>query len=627
LHQLGTRLLCLDDKAAARPLLHEALAIREALGDRAGAAVTRHNLGLLGAPSSEPSSGKAPRSALRLLPWIGGAVLILVLGGIGLRLFWSGKTDHQGDTVVPVASDLESPAEETDLTETTPLATTDQPHDERRDFEVPLSVNFPTLELGSTSGPRAETISITNTGTVPLRVAGVSFTENPGRAFTLKSGCSRSLPPAGPPCYIEVVFQPQKPGRYRAVLAIDTEGLDRRLVEISGAATEPKRAAMTLSPPEGLDFGEVRVGESRRLDVTITSSGNAPLRIGGISTYGQGGDEFTIDKICRGRTLDPKETCVFPITFKPAVPERRSLLLTVAEFFTGNQGTLVVSGTALPVSVQGWCCAAERVFQAAETVCQKRQGKFFRRQAEAELACKPQMDLSPPSGLDFGEVQVGDSRRLTVTVASSGKTPLRIDAVSLQGEGAEELTIGEVCNGRILAPGETCAFPVTFKPAAPGRRGLRLTVADRTAGIEQTLPLRATAFAAPVQGWCCAEGKVLPGTQAECAERKGTFSEKKSRAELACVAAKTGCCVNGTFEAGVAAEECKRREGVAMTAVEALFRCRKPRESPPPQPEKGFCCIQSTILDGMTEANCAQRGGTFYKTRKEADQRCTVPIR
>ncbi len=57
LHQLGTRLLCLDDKAAARPLLLDALDIRESLGDRAGAAVTRHNLGLLGPlPSSEPTA-------------------------------------------------------------------------------------------------------------------------------------------------------------------------------------------------------------------------------------------------------------------------------------------------------------------------------------------------------------------------------------------------------------------------------------------------------------------------------------------------------------------------------------------------------------------------------------------
>src|SRR5215211_7395667 len=48
LHQSGTRALCLEESATARADLTEALRLRESVGDWEGAAVTRHNLNLLG---------------------------------------------------------------------------------------------------------------------------------------------------------------------------------------------------------------------------------------------------------------------------------------------------------------------------------------------------------------------------------------------------------------------------------------------------------------------------------------------------------------------------------------------------------------------------------------------------
>jgi len=73
LHQIGTRSMCLAEKRAARAALIQALRLREALGDRAGAAVSRHNLRvLLGPPppprkpsgdSGPPADGAPPNGA------------------------------------------------------------------------------------------------------------------------------------------------------------------------------------------------------------------------------------------------------------------------------------------------------------------------------------------------------------------------------------------------------------------------------------------------------------------------------------------------------------------------------------------------------------------------------------
>ena len=86
LHQLGTRALCLGETSAARSALQAALRLRQALGDRAGAAVTRQNLNLL--------PGAPPTGCRRILNrWvIGGSVVVLGVGAIlvaflGILLF------------------------------------------------------------------------------------------------------------------------------------------------------------------------------------------------------------------------------------------------------------------------------------------------------------------------------------------------------------------------------------------------------------------------------------------------------------------------------------------------------------------------------------------------------------
>jgi hypothetical protein len=96
LHQLGTHALCLGDATTARASLTQALRLREALGDRIGVAVTRHNLDILlglppppQPPSQPPPTPSAAPGTPLLLIIIGTvtllSVLTLVLGGL---LIW-----------------------------------------------------------------------------------------------------------------------------------------------------------------------------------------------------------------------------------------------------------------------------------------------------------------------------------------------------------------------------------------------------------------------------------------------------------------------------------------------------------------------------------------------------------
>lgn len=87
LHQIGTRALCLGDSAAARTSLTQALELRKALGDHAGAAITEHNLDLISAappepPKESPEEPPPPKPRPRLPKWLLPAAGIATVGGI-----------------------------------------------------------------------------------------------------------------------------------------------------------------------------------------------------------------------------------------------------------------------------------------------------------------------------------------------------------------------------------------------------------------------------------------------------------------------------------------------------------------------------------------------------------------
>lgn len=150
LHQLGSRALCLGDVTTAHTSLSQALRIREAIGDRAGAAVTRHNLGLLpGAPPAPPRKPPAPRTGPPPAAWF-----ILLAGfviGISLLVGLVIVATRPTPTPPPVTPKPTLPPITTATSTSTPTATP---------TNTPTQTNTPTP-----TGTRPPTDTPTNTPT------------------------------------------------------------------------------------------------------------------------------------------------------------------------------------------------------------------------------------------------------------------------------------------------------------------------------------------------------------------------------------------------------------------------------------------------------------------------------
>jgi hypothetical protein len=106
LHQLGTQALCLGDTAAARTSLTQALRMRETLGDRAGAAVTKHNLSLLPgappAPRRKPPAPKArPPLAKLLISLVGVGIIVITIAAVVIPAILPTPTPAPAPTATP----------------------------------------------------------------------------------------------------------------------------------------------------------------------------------------------------------------------------------------------------------------------------------------------------------------------------------------------------------------------------------------------------------------------------------------------------------------------------------------------------------------------------------------------
>lgn len=284
LHQLGSRALCLEDVSEARVQLTEALRIREALGDEGGAAVTRHNLGLLngGKPPAyrPPLGGGWPLLGLPFALLLG---VVTVVGGIvGGTLVWINRPPAV--FVEPAAASLSV---------------------------EPSSLDFGTQPVGTTSAPR--TIAISNHQAAQTRIERVEITGGGAGAYQLDDGCTGSMLKQEASCTVSVVFAPVTAGPFPAAAAVRQAGRNAVPVALTGTGAAGSVPGLRVDPPS-VDFGSQLVGTASAAHrVTLTNTGTSGLDLGPPALAGS---EFSLRSHCDLR-LPVGQTCSVDVTFSP----------------------------------------------------------------------------------------------------------------------------------------------------------------------------------------------------------------------------------------------------------------------------------------------------------------------
>ena len=200
----------------------------------------------------------------------------------------------------------------------------------------PNPLVFNEEDVGRTS---TGTITLTNTGTVPLLFSGASIPDDPAD-FAQTNNCPASLAAAAS-CTFTVVFAPTKTGPLSATLKVTDNALGGfQTVGLTGSGRQ-----IFLSPTS-LSFPYQTVGTpSAAQVVTLHNVSSTPLsNIAVCANAGcSGSGEFMQTNNC-GTSLPANGSCTISVIFQPISEFLRSGTLTVTDSAATSPQTAALSG-------------------------------------------------------------------------------------------------------------------------------------------------------------------------------------------------------------------------------------------------------------------------------------------
>jgi hypothetical protein len=312
-----------------------------------------------------------------------------------------------------------------------------------------LALSSTGLSFGSTAVgaiSAAQTVTLTNTASVPLIAGGISA----GGDFAQTNTCTAPLAP-GAGCTITVTFSPTAAGsRSGAVTITDNAAGSPHTVALYGEGSTdvaaiglssnllnfPDQVAGTTSPPQAM---------------TLINTGAAPLTIAGIAASGD-----AVQSNGCPTSLAAGASCLINVMFAAAGIGPRSGTVTI----TGNapNSPQVITLTGAGVAAQGAAAG-----------------------------------LSSTSLVFRAQSLGGTGTPQTVTLVNAGTTPLNIAGISAAGDASQTNT----CNSTLL-PGANCTITIRFVPSAIGLRTATITISDDAPDSPQAVAVSGVGLGNPV---------------------------------------------------------------------------------------------------------------------------------
>jgi len=198
----------------------------------------------------------------------------------------------------------------------------------------------------------------------------------------------------------------------------------------SGGSTSSQGSASIGISPAKIAFGNVVVGTTNSVWVTLSNNGDASATITKIAPAGYG---FIYTGFVTPSAIGPGATESFPISFDPSSAGASSGSMTI-ETNTASY-TVTLSGTGISSAPQ----------------------------------------ISPSTSLvSFGDVTVGAPSSQPVLLTNTGNADLDISSVTASGAGFS----ASGGSGVKLAPGQSVTVSVTFDPSAAGAASGGLAIAS-----------------------------------------------------------------------------------------------------------------------------------------------------
>ena len=314
----------------------------------------------------------------------------------------------------------------------------------------PASLSFANQLVGTPS--TAQTVTLQNTGTATLNIAGFVLAGTNGGDFAQANACGAVA--AGASCTITVTFTPTATGTRTASVSItDNATGSPQTISLTGTGIAP---AVSLLPAS-LSFASQLVSTTSAAQiVTLQNTGSATLNVDTLLLAGANKADFAQTNTCFSGAA-AGTSCTITVTFTPTATGTRTASVSITDNATGSPQTISLTGTGIA----------------------------------------PAVSLSPAS-LSFANQLVGTtSTAQTGTLQNTGSATLSIASFVLTGTNGGDFVQTNTCGGAVAA-GASCTITVMFTPTATGARTGSLGVTDNATASPQTISLTGTGVAPAV---------------------------------------------------------------------------------------------------------------------------------
>ena len=306
------------------------------------------------------------------------------------------------------------------------------------DTRVPkIAVSRTTLDYGEVEvgALRQLAFDVTNTGTGDLEITRFALQSPEGQVFRL------NRPPTTPFTLVpgatqrlRVQFRPNEEGYATGALRLHNNDVERprRRISLRGEGVPVPIPQMVVSPEVG-SFGEVQVGTSRTIVVTIANPGMAALEITDFEGSVLSGEEFALRRPpSLPVPVRPEAEVDIEVVFRPQRVGSVTGTLRIRGTAPGTPVfTMPLHGTATPEP-------------------------------------SPRMKVRPRT-LDYGEVQALTSQTETITIRNNGTADLVIRTLSLTDRSSRDFEIKRAPQLPVsVTPGSNARVRVRYSPSAPG---------------------------------------------------------------------------------------------------------------------------------------------------------------
>jgi hypothetical protein len=315
-----------------------------------------------------------------------------------------------------------------------------------------LTLSTSALAFGSVTVGQTKDLALTvsNTGNAALAVSssgisGAGFSLTTASSFTVQPGASQS---------VTVRFAPASAVAASGTLTFTSnDPSSPTTVALTGTGTSTTSGSpkLTLSI-NALSFGTVNVGQTKDLPVTASNTGNATLTVNSVTVTGAG---FSLGSAA-SFALAPGTSQAITVHYAPASAGASSGTLTIASNDAGSPVSVGLSGTGAGAT------------------------------ASSAISVNP-------SSLAFGNVTVGQTATLPLTVSNTGTASLNISSLTA----GTPFSVVSPATPVTVNAGGSATVTVKFAPSSAGSTAGTLAIASNDPSKPTlNVPLTGTGVAA-----------------------------------------------------------------------------------------------------------------------------------